>query len=88
MILFKTIEKFATESGYTPDAIRTKIKRGVWTENFVWFRAPDKRILISTEGYNEWVLGGHESDQRPKIPLKPFSSNKRKGYPKIPQLTT
>jgi len=29
MVRYKTIEQFARESGYTPDAIRTKIRDGI-----------------------------------------------------------
>lgn len=54
---YKTIKKFADESGYTPDAINTKIKRGVWPEGLVWVKAPDGRNLINTEGYELWVEG-------------------------------
>jgi hypothetical protein len=45
-----TIEKFSAESGYTPDALRSKIKRGDWLEGQVWIKAPDGGILIDTEG--------------------------------------
>jgi hypothetical protein len=55
MIMYKTIEQFAAESGYTPAAIRTKIHDGVWTEG-VWIKAPDNRILISIDAYNEWAI--------------------------------
>jgi hypothetical protein len=55
MVRFITIEKFSTMSGYTPDAIRSKIKRGDWLQGKVWIKAPDGRILIDTDGYEEWV---------------------------------
>lgn len=57
MIKYQTIEKFSAESGYTPDAIRTKIKRGVWPQGLVWVKAPDGRNLINIEGYELWVEG-------------------------------
>jgi hypothetical protein len=50
-----TIEKFSAESGYTPDAVRSKIKRGDWLEGEIWVKAPDGRILISTEAFEKWV---------------------------------
>ena len=50
-----TIKKFSEESGYTPDAIRSKIKRGDWLEGQVWVKAPDGRILIHKEGYEAWA---------------------------------
>ena len=32
MLRYVTISKFAAESGYTADAIRSKIRDGVWRE--------------------------------------------------------
>lgn len=57
MLRYMTIDKFAAESGYSEDAIRAKIKTGVWLEGIVWRKAPDGRILISEEGYGRWVEG-------------------------------
>jgi len=54
---YLTIGKFAEQSGYTEDAIRAKIKTGVWLEGIVWKKAPDGRVLIDTEGYGTWVEG-------------------------------
>jgi hypothetical protein len=58
MLRYVTISKFATESGYSEDAIRTKIRDGIWPENKIWKKAPDGRVLISTEGYDQWVETG------------------------------
>jgi hypothetical protein len=55
MLRWLTIEKFSAESGYTPDAVRSKIKRGDWLEGQVWIKAPDGRILMDTRGYESWV---------------------------------
>lgn len=52
---YVTIPKFCQESGYTVDAVNTKIRDGVWLENKVWIKALDGRRLISIEGYNLWV---------------------------------
>lgn len=57
MIRRVTIEKFAELSGYTPDAVRSKIKRGDWLEGSVWKKAPDGRILIDLEGFERWASG-------------------------------
>lgn len=54
---YVTIEKAAELTGYTPDAIRAKIKRGDWLEGTVYKRAPDGRVLIDVEGYEKWVEG-------------------------------
>ncbi len=54
---YVTIEKASDLTGYTPDAIRSKIKRGDWLEGAVWHRAPDGRVLIDLQGYDKWVEG-------------------------------
>ncbi len=55
---FVTIEKFEELTGYTPDATRSKIKRGDWLEGAVFKKAPDGRVLMDIEGYEWWVLQG------------------------------
>lgn len=55
MLRFVTIEKFHELSGYTPDATRSKIKRGDWLQDELWRKAPDGRVLIDLEGFERWV---------------------------------
>ena len=52
-----TVRKASEISGYSEDAIRSKIADGTWLEGQVWRRAPDNRILISKTGYDEWAEG-------------------------------
>ncbi|SCX59005.1 excisionase [Nitrosospira sp. Nsp1] len=52
------IWKFCELTGYTEDAVRTKIKRGVWLENRVWRKAPDGHTLIHMEGFWLWAETG------------------------------
>ena len=54
---FVTIKKFEELTGYSQDAIRSKIKRADWLEGRMWVKAPDGRILIDTEGYLKWLMG-------------------------------
>lgn len=54
---YVTVEKFAEESGYTADAIRNKVAKGVWLENRQFRRAPDGRVLIDVQGVEKWVEG-------------------------------
>ncbi len=54
---YLTIAKFSAESGYSAKAIEVKIARGVWLEGRQFRRAPDGRILIDTQGYEQWVEG-------------------------------
>ena len=52
-----TIKKYAEQSGYSEDAIRAKIKRGIWRIEKHWRKAPDNRILINVEAIQLWVEG-------------------------------
>lgn len=76
MLRYMTIEKFASVSGYTPDAIRTKIRDGIWQQDKVWIKAPDNRILIDTSGYEEWVETGGALKPVRKVALKSHSCSK------------
>ena len=53
-----TIERFSELTGYSEFAIRSKIKRGDWRQGEQFFKAPDGRILMSLEGYAQWVTKG------------------------------
>jgi hypothetical protein len=57
MLRYVTVKKFAAESGYTEDAIRAKLKNGVWLEGQIWRKAPDGRNLIDVQAYERWVEG-------------------------------
>jgi len=48
-IRYKTIKQFSAESGYTEEAIRSKIRDGIWPENQVWVKAPDGRTDSEAE---------------------------------------
>jgi len=52
---FVTISLAHALTGYTVNAIETKINRGVWVEGREWRRAPDGRVLIDMRGYERWV---------------------------------
>jgi hypothetical protein len=58
MLRYVTISRFATESGYTENAIRSKIRDGIWREGQEWKRAPDGRVLVDVDGYHRWVKTG------------------------------
>jgi hypothetical protein len=59
------VKRFAELTGYTEDAVRTKIDRGVWLEGLVWMRAPDNSIVMSIRGYETWVEGRECVPQNP-----------------------
>ena len=49
------IKKFCEETGYSEDAVNSKIKRGDWEEDKVWIKGPDGRRLINIEGFHQWI---------------------------------
>ncbi len=49
------ISKLVQLTGYTDDAIRAKIKRGIWLCGIHWVKAPDGRILFNLEALNKWI---------------------------------
>lgn len=51
------ISKFCELSGYSEDAVRTKIKRGIWQEGKQYVKAPDGHIKIILEGVKQWDEG-------------------------------
>ena len=52
-----TIKRFSELTGYTQDAVRTKIKNGIWLLNTHYKKAPDGRVLMSLKEYEKWVEG-------------------------------
>ena len=52
-----TIKRFAELTGYSEDAVRAKIKTGVWRLSVHYRKAPDGRILMNMQAYNRWVEG-------------------------------
>jgi len=76
MIKYKTISQFSAESGYTEAAIRAKIADGTWTKGLVWVHAPDKKPLISVDGYVEWVESETASERRPRAALRSRSCSR------------
>jgi hypothetical protein len=63
VINWVTIRRFSELSGYTEDAVRSKIADGTWLSGWVWRKAPDGRILVSIRGYEEWAEGQASAPQ-------------------------
>lgn len=51
------IPKITELTGYSANAIRAKIKRGIWLHEKHWRKAPDHRIVLNVQAINQW-LGG------------------------------
>lgn len=52
-----TVKKLEELTGYTDDAIRGKIKKGVWLMGKHWRKAPDNRVLMNFQEIQAWVEG-------------------------------
>ncbi|RLL52308.1 excisionase [Mariprofundus sp. EBB-1] len=52
-----TINKLSELTGYSENAIRAKIKKGVWLMGRHCTKAPDGRVLFNPEAINAWVEG-------------------------------
>lgn len=57
MIKWVLIHKVVELIGYTDDAIRAKIKNGVWLQNTHWRKAPDGRLMFNLEAIQKWIEG-------------------------------
>lgn len=49
------IPLFCIVTGYTEEAVQTKIKKGTWREGKHYKRAPDGHLLIDMWGFHSWV---------------------------------
>lgn len=57
MIIMKwvLITKIQELIGYTDDAIRSKISKGVWIKGVHWKKAPDNRLFFNLEAIQKWI---------------------------------
>lgn len=46
---------FEATTGYSPDAVQKKIRKGVWREGVHYRRAPDGHILMDLRAYHQWA---------------------------------
>ena len=42
-------------TGYSEDALRAKIKKGVWAMGIHWKKAPDGRIVFNLKEIEAWM---------------------------------
>jgi hypothetical protein len=89
MIKWIRIKKFCAETGETEDAVRSNISQGMWPEDIIWRKAPNKRIYLNTRNFNKWVEGQvYAGRQKPQSPsasnseasgvVKDFASHRRR----------
>ena len=49
------INKVIELIGYTDDAIRSKISKGIWLSGVHWTKAPDGRLMFNLEAIQKWI---------------------------------
>ncbi len=88
LVNWVTIAKLVAETGYSENAIRTKIRDAVWVEGRVWAKAPDGRILISVDGYNynQWVEETASAPRRSRR-SRPISTTTASGVKNVSSLS-
>ena len=57
LMKWKTLEKFASESGMSKEAIRALKKKGQWREKIHWKKAPNGRTFINQLAIEQWIEG-------------------------------
>ena len=45
----------ASINGYTPDAVRGKIRGGFWKQGLHWKKAPDGNIMVNPREIDNWI---------------------------------
>lgn len=55
MFQWVLINKVIEWLGYTDDAIRAKIKKGVWLRDVHYRKAPDGRLFFNLVAIKEWI---------------------------------
>jgi len=58
------IKLLSQQTGYSENAIRAKIKKGVWICNQHWRKAPDGRILFDLDAIQAWIEGTPPSNRK------------------------
>lgn len=49
------INVLTQETGYSDDAVRAKIRRGVWVHKAHWTKCPDGRLAFNLTRIQEWM---------------------------------
>lgn len=49
------LSRFCELSGYSEQAVRSKIRHGHWLEGVMWLKPSDGRLHINWEAYQAWV---------------------------------
>lgn len=55
-----TTNKLSELFGYSQEAIRMKVKKGVWISNEHYYKAPDGRLMFAVEVIHQWIKGDNK----------------------------
>jgi hypothetical protein len=55
--MYVTTKKLSELTGYTPEAIRCKVKKGKWLRSVHYVKAPDGRLMMNLEMVKKWIEG-------------------------------
>lgn len=55
--MYVTTKKLAEMTGYTEEAIRMKVKKGIWQRNIHYYKAPDNKLMFVVEVVHKWIKG-------------------------------
>lgn len=51
------IKRLAELTGYSDDAVRAKIKQGIWLDGIQFRKAPDGRLFFNLVAIKKWIEG-------------------------------
>jgi len=54
-VYYVKLSLFEQLTGYSPDAVHNKIKKGVWRDRVHFVKAEDGNILMDLRAYHEWA---------------------------------
>jgi len=49
------IKKVVEVTGYTENAARAKVRKGVWVMGIHWKKAPDNRVIFDLNAIQKWM---------------------------------
>lgn len=58
-VVWALIPLVASATGYTENAIRIKLRRGIWPKGEYWRKAPDNRIVVNLPKVQQWMGRGY-----------------------------
>lgn len=57
MVGYCTLKKLSIDVGYSEDAIRGKMRDGIWILGREYVKAPDGRLMFDPDAVRRWIRG-------------------------------